>query len=539
MRNWLQEFSRTSKRPVGKINSESITTVLNEFKSFLNVNEEMTMVVYSFCILRGKRQEVCVGELVEYLDTQLAQQETIRAVELLVVNGFFMYGSEGPFSNYYDHIYLSHPAELALRTCDHTVLPKPPKKTDDMILLYIYARAVSFRNRSIVLSDWIYFTQSMMEFRDIPFIRYLHSCRLPKYYKAMALFTGILHQIDQHRIDPNTLIQLFCNSALEIARMKQELQDPFHPLYAKFALVRHKSEHGVVRIGAHAQWAALIHGKQETTKRVVPVSQALQLFEHKNIYPKKLIYNPETEEQVRFLRKILVPSTLRKYELNAKKKGEPSGVIVQLSGGPGTGKTELARQLAIETKRDLLFFNVAEQRNMYFGETEKAIKLVFDDYRRMRKQVKDAPILFFNEGDAVFSSRVQRSSNISQTENGVQTILLQELEVFNGIMIITTNRPESFDPAFQRRILLNIPINEPVQTVRYALLREFFQELPEQEAQKMSEQFSFTAAQLGVFIKQWELKKLVKECKVSETEALRVYLTSLQKTKKNSIGFAA
>ena len=176
---------------------------------------------------------------------------------------------------------------------------------------------------------------------------------------------------------------------------------------------------------------------------------------------------------------------------------------------------------------------------MYFGETEKAIKLVFDDYRRMRKQAKDAPILFFNEGDAVFSSRVQRSSNISQTENSVQTILLQELEVFNGIMIITTNRPESFDPAFQRRILLNIPINEPVPTVRYALLREFFQELPEQEAQRMSEQFSFTAAQLGVFIKQWELKKLVKECKVSETEALRVYLTSLQKAKKNSIGFAA
>ena len=81
MRNWLNEFSRTSKRPVGKINLESITAVLNEFKSFLNVSEEMTMVVYSFCILRGKRQEVCVGELVEYLDTQLAQQETIRAVE--------------------------------------------------------------------------------------------------------------------------------------------------------------------------------------------------------------------------------------------------------------------------------------------------------------------------------------------------------------------------------------------------------------------------------------------------------------------------
>jgi hypothetical protein len=538
MRNWLQEFSRTSKRPAGKINVEALKAVLHEFQSFLNISEQMTMVVYSFCLLRGKRHEVCVGELVEFLESELPQDETIRAVEYLVVMGFFMYGSEGPFSNYYDHIYLSHNAELALRTSDHTILPKEPKDDDDFVLMYIYARAVSLRNRSIVLSDWMYFTQSMMGWRDVPFIRYLKTAKLNKLHRAMALFTGILHLIDQHRVEPNTLIHLFSNTALEVARMKKELQDPLHPLYQKNLLERYKNEHGIVRIGAHDDWAALIHNNRDPKKRVAPVSQALQLYDHTTIHPKKLIYNPETEEQVRFLRKILVPSTLRKYESQAKKKGEPSGIIVLLSGGPGTGKTELARQIALETKRDLLFFNVAEQRNMYLGETEKAIKLVFDDYRRMHKQTNVAPILFFNEGDSVFSNRTQRASNISQTENSVQTILLQELEVFNGILIITTNRADSFDPAFQRRILINIPINEPGEPVRFALLQQFFPQLPEQEALQMSKRYSFTAAQLGVFVKQWELKALVKECKVSQTEALHTYLISIQGKAKTKIGFA-
>ena len=539
MRNWLSEFSRNSKRPAGKINPEGLANTLAEFKSFVRLNDQCTTVLYAFCILRGKKQHVSTEELIDYLEPLLAQSEVAHTVEVLVVNGFFLFGSEGPFSNHYDHIYLSHPAEIAFRSSDKKALPTYPPNDYDLFLMMIYARAVSFRNRSITLNEWLKFTDEMNDMRELPFVNQLFRAKLTKKQRAIALFTGILHQIDQYRLEQSTILNLFCNSALEISRLKKEIQDPLHPLFTKEVLERFKNEHGAVRIGAHPAWAAMIDGLEEQPKRIAPVSPALQLFDHQSIYSKKLFYNPETLGKVQQLRKILLPTNLRKFERVMRKNGEPAGIIALLSGGPGTGKTELARQLALETGRDLLFFDVTKQRNMYFGETEKAIKQVFDDYHRIRKQSKNAPILFFNEGDAVFASRSDSKSNTSQTENSVQTILLQEMEVFDGVMIITTNRPESFDAAFGRRILLNIEISDPVAEVRFELLRHLFPLIPEADAKRLAESYSFTAAQLGVFRKQWELNCIVKVCKGTLLEELEVFPQPMAGKARKRIGFAA
>ena len=539
MKNWLSEFSRNSKRPAGKINSEHMASTLEEFKSFLNLNDESTAVLFAFCFLRGKKQHVIVGEIIEFMEPKLSQVQVAFALETLVVNGFLLFGSEGPFHNYYDHVYLSHPAESALRNSDKKALPSHPSNDSDYVLMMIYARAVSFRNRSILLNDWLEFTDEMKDLRELPYLNYLFKAKLTKIQRAIALFTCILHQIDQHRLDQSTIIQLFCNSALEIARLKKELQDPLNPLYTKGVLERYKNEHGMVRIGAHRTWAEMIHDLDEEPKRVAPVSPALQLFDHKTIFAKKLFYNPETRTKVHQLRKILVPNNLRKFEKMSQKNGEPGGVIALLSGGPGTGKTELVRQLALETGRDLLFFDVTQQRNMYFGETEKAIKQVFDDYHRIRNQTKNAPILFFNEGDAIFTNRTEIKGNTSQTENSVQTILLQEMEVFDGVMIITTNRPDSFDAAFSRRILLNIEIHGPVAEVRFELLRYIFPVISELDAKRLSEAYTFTAAQLGVFRKQWELNCIIKAYQGQLQDALETYLQSLAGKPRQKIGFAA
>jgi hypothetical protein len=434
---------------------------------------------------------------------------------------------------------MSHPAEIALRNSDKKALPKYPSNDNDHILMMIYARAVSFRNRSVLLKEWLTFTEELKGLRELPFVNHLLKAKLEKKHRAIALFTGILHQIDQYRLEESTIIQLFGNTALEISRLKRELQNPLHKLYITDVLERYKNEHGMVRIGAHISWARMINESEKEEEHIVPISKALNLFKYQSILPKKLLYNPETTVKVQQMRKILIPSNLKKYEQGMRKKGEPSGIIALFSGGPGTGKTELARQLARDTNRDLLFFDVAQQRNMYFGETEKAIKQVFDDYRRMCKQATYAPILFFNEGDAVFAKRMESSIQTTQTENSVQTILLQEMEIFEGIMIITTNRPLSFDAAFDRRILLNIEILDPVAEVRFELLRHLFPMIQEAEANRLAQSYVFTAAHLDVFRRQWDLNRIIKECKKPQIEALEAYLQSLSVKRKRPIGFVA
>jgi hypothetical protein len=539
MRNWLSEFASNSKRPAGKFNPQELEASLLAFRSFLRLNEACTVVLSAFCFMRGRKNHVCIEELIEYLEPHLSQDKVANTVESLVVHGYFMYGSEGPFSTYYDHVYLSHTAELALKTSNKKALPKYPANDHDHIIMMIYARAVSFRNRSISLQDWSAFVAEMRELKDLPFIQHVLASKVSRKNQAMALFVGILHQIDQHRVETNTLLQLFCTTALEVSRLKKELQDAFHPLYRGALLEPLRGDHGVSRLGAHPTWAALIHGEHAMEQRVVPQSQALQLIDHKSMYKKRLFYNPDTRNKVEQLRRVLIPANLRKYVKMAHKNGEPGGIISLLSGGPGTGKTELARQLAVETGRDLLVFDVTQQRNMYYGESEKAIKQVFDDYRRICQHTSNAPILFFNEGDAVFSQRTESRGNMTQTENSIQTILLQELEIFEGIMIITTNRPQSFDAAFNRRILLHLEILDPIPEVRVELLRHLFPTLHEMEIQALANTYAFTAAQLGVFRKQWELDAIIRTKRGSLYHTLESFLNGLHEKPRLSIGFKA
>jgi SpoVK/Ycf46/Vps4 family AAA+-type ATPase len=245
-------------------------------------------------------------------------------------------------------------------------------------------------------------------------------------------------------------------------------------------------------------------------------------------------------EQINTLFKVLEPGNYKKYTKQIGKDREHSGLIILLSGDPGTGKTELAKQLAKATQRDLLYFDVSKQRNMYLGESEKAIQEVFTRYGEIVKTMPHAPILFFNESDNIFNKRTAMETSVSQTENTVQTILLNELERFNGILICTTNRPEAMDSAFERRFLMQIEITVPNEIVRMQLLKENFPEMGIDEAFQLSHAYSFTAANLETYKQQKALKRIVSNKKKwNEEEELRCFLNSLHSNgrQRQQIGF--
>jgi hypothetical protein len=538
MRNWLNEFSK-SKRSTSKISFEEFEGQMNEFKNFVKVNESMTFVLAVYCMLRGKKSYVKIADLLEETEPHIHNDFVIAQVEALFVGGWFLYGDEGPFSGC-DQIYLTHNAELALKSSNAKAIPRKTTKKEDAKMMALYARAVSFRNKNISLREWSKYVSSVLNEVQLPFIQYLKSKKLRKNEYNMALYIGLLSFFEQSKIELYHILNLFCDNPLDYARKKQELSSSEHPLYEKEVLEKVKRDNGATKIGAHGAWISNQSSKQTATPSIDLKNKTLEWNKFEKIKPKKLLYNSGILEQIELLKKVLNPSNFKKFIKQARKNGDYAGAIILLSGGPGTGKTELAKQLALETHRDLLTFQVAQQRNMYLGESEKAIQSVFDDYKRVSKRMDNSPILFFNEADSVFGNRSNHQSSVSQTENTIQTILLNELETFEGILICTTNVPDKFDEAFNRRFLMHIVIDNPDEQIRKELLLQIFPTISLNEAKRMAYEYTFTAAELGKFKKQWDLQKITGMQKGNIETNLSSFLSQLKITQKtNPIGYAA
>ncbi|MDD5091327.1 MAG: ATP-binding protein, partial [Candidatus Wallbacteria bacterium] len=146
-----------------------------------------------------------------------------------------------------------------------------------------------------------------------------------------------------------------------------------------------------------------------------------------------LIYPESMGEEMQRLQK-----AIRQYErLSSSMKGRfgASGLCVLFHGGPGTGKTASAYELAKKTGRKLINVDISEIRNMWYGSTQKNARQVFSDYRQALVAAKKAPILLLNEADAVISRRLQAAHSTDDTENSLKNIFLEEMEQFQGILI--------------------------------------------------------------------------------------------------------
>jgi len=132
------------------------------------------------------------------------------------------------------------------------------------------------------------------------------------------------------------------------------------------------------------------------------------------------------------------------------------GIVALFDGPPGTGKSLCAEIIAGELGRPLHRVNIPEIVSKWVGETEKNIKKVFELAR-----VSHA-MLFFDEADALFSARVSetRTSN-DRYANMEVNLLLQEIERFPGVCILTTNTFGILDKALVRRIQYRVTFHEP------------------------------------------------------------------------------
>jgi AAA+ superfamily predicted ATPase len=131
------------------------------------------------------------------------------------------------------------------------------------------------------------------------------------------------------------------------------------------------------------------------------------------------------------------------------------GLSALLSGPPGTGKTMSAAIIARELGMEIYRVDLSRIVDKYIGETEKNLSRVFEEAERAQA------VLLFDEADSLFSKRTEVRTSTDRYSNLEINFLLQRVESYDGVTILTTNNESNIDDAFKRRIRYRITFPFP------------------------------------------------------------------------------
>ena len=257
--------------------------------------------------------------------------------------------------------------------------------------------------------------------------------------------------------------------------------------------------------------------------------------------PKQLFYAPHIQSQIDRLAELLQPEQFKNVTDRLSENGMRKGFACLFYGSPGTGKTETVNQLARMTGRDVLMVDVSQIKSCWVGESEKNIKAMFDRYRKYVKECKVAPILLFNEADAVLGIRQEGAQKaVDKMENSIQNIILQEMENLEGIMIATTNLTSNLDKAFERRFIYKIEFERPTVEAKQQIWKTMIPSLSDAVARSLAQDFDLSGGQIENISRKRTVELILSGKEPSE-EQIREYCTGemiiSSQEKRARIGF--
>jgi len=152
-----------------------------------------------------------------------------------------------------------------------------------------------------------------------------------------------------------------------------------------------------------------------------------------------------------------------------------TGLVALMTGSPGTGKTMTAQVVAAELGLDLVRIDLASTVNKYIGETAKNLRRIFARVAEMNA------VLLFDEADALFAKRTDVRDAHDRHANADTNYLLQQLEDFDGIALLASNRKQNIDSAFVRRIRYIMDFPRPRAAERRQIWQRLTRELAGEE----------------------------------------------------------
>ena len=242
---------------------------------------------------------------------------------------------------------------------------------------------------------------------------------------------------------------------------------------------------------------ALFHG-EDSIVSYEAMATKVRVIKPSSITPKELFFTQESQEDIDDLRKMLSPAGFEHAcSVLLRKKRNPA-IHSLLWGGPGTGKTETVKQLALETGRDIFQFDVAMVTGGDWGDTEKHYRSLFREYRYVVAVKSLTPILFLNEADQVLGRRLTNlDRSIDKSENTVSNILLEEFENMHGILLATTNFAGVLDEAFDRRFLFKTELQKPNKEAQTKIWKSSIPELSADECEYLADIYNMSGAQIS------------------------------------------
>lgn len=265
------------------------------------------------------------------------------------------------------------------------------------------------------------------------------------------------------------------------------------------------------------------------------------MLSFESIKLKQLFYNDKERKLVEELAALLDEKNFQGIRDRLKETNFRSGFACLFYGAPGTGKTETVLQIARKTGRDLIQVNISDIKSMWVGESEKNIKGIFDDYRKMVKQSAKTPILLFNEADAIIGKRmVGAEKAVDKLENNIQNIILQEIEQLDGILIATTNLAENMDKAFERRFLYKVKFEKPDLHGRLQIWQTMIPSLNDADASFLAARYDFSGGEIENIARHYTIQSILHGKPADMLKSLVGYCDSERlegRTPKRKVGF--
>ena len=245
----------------------------------------------------------------------------------------------------------------------------------------------------------------------------------------------------------------------------------------------------------------LIQKDEQQDRRLIPYT---------SFSKKSLFYETQVQTQIDRLAELLDKDRFTQVTQRLSESGMRKGFACLFYGSPGTGKTETVNQLARITGRDVMLVDVTKIKSCWVGESEQNIKKLFDNYRSYVKKSEVAPILLFNEADAILGIRQEGAERaVDKMENSIQNIILQEMESLEGIMIATTNLTSNLDKAFERRFIYKIEFKRPSVEAKQMIWKSMIPSLSDETALSLAKGYDLSGGQIENIARKYTVEYII------------------------------